>query len=168
MTSEPKVNNIGLGARIADFLHEQYSDNRAKRIANDFKVSAGSAKRWLRGISPTTAIIEEMAGRWGIAFVTVAFADYIAAKDAEALKVVELMETDARKKAAKRERDKISREKRRSAPRPVQDPQVEHSIDGNRPGMFELCVEDEEIPATKKARPVPTWAKALRGFLERL
>lgn len=96
MTHALEVKKIGLGPNIAEFLRRIYLENRAKSIAADFNVSVGTAKRWLAGNTPTTAIIEEMANRWGVEFVTAAFADYLGAGDSDALALVELMKRERR------------------------------------------------------------------------
>jgi len=147
MTAKSMANNIGLGPRIAEFLRERYSDSRAKRLAIDFNVSVGTAKRWLAGITPTTAIIEEMASRWGASFVKLAFADYLAAGDAEAIRLVGLMNDEKGHEL-----------------------EVETAISSPRmaPPLSGVCDFDSMRKPAKRITSVEPWRKALRELLARI
>lgn len=68
---DPK--NLGLGPRVAAFLKTAYPQHRAKLIARDFRVSTGTAERWLSGHAPTAAHIEEMYAKWGERFARAIF-----------------------------------------------------------------------------------------------
>jgi hypothetical protein len=70
---------IGLGARVAAWLRDHYPRNARKLIAAEFRVCETVAKGWLRGSAPTSARLEDMAARWGGAFIAHAFADACAA-----------------------------------------------------------------------------------------
>lgn len=70
---------IGLGARVSAWLRDQYPRNARKLIAAEFRVCETVARGWLRGYTPTSARLEEMAARWGWAFVAFAFSDACAA-----------------------------------------------------------------------------------------
>lgn len=59
----------GIGPRTAAFLREIYPKDRAKLIARDFRVSVGTAERWLRGEAPTTAHVEQMVARFGAPYL---------------------------------------------------------------------------------------------------
>lgn len=62
----PEAHNIlGVGPRCADWLRRQYPHNRGKLIARDFDVHENTAWRWLKGVAPTTAHLEEMFSKWG-------------------------------------------------------------------------------------------------------
>lgn len=67
----------GLGPRVAQFLRRRYKSDRAKLLARDFKVSTSTAQRWLDGVAPTTAHLEEMVDRWGRSFVTAIFLEEV-------------------------------------------------------------------------------------------
>jgi hypothetical protein len=88
-----KANKIGLGARIAEILRKKYTSDRAKMIARDFRVSTGTAKRWLSGVAPTSSVIEEMVARWGVGFVVEAFSDALKAGDQRVNQLTEAIKT---------------------------------------------------------------------------
>jgi len=71
----------GLGPRIAAFLRDAYPRDRAKLIARRFDVSESTAERWLRGVAPTTAYLEEMYGEWGAPFVRAVFLEAFDVRD---------------------------------------------------------------------------------------
>ena len=64
---------LGVGPRTAAFLHETYPKPRAKLIARDFKVSTGTAERWLRGEAPTVGHIEQMTATFGPPYIRALF-----------------------------------------------------------------------------------------------
>ena len=74
LSPEVKARQVGLGANVAAFLKDQYPPrNRRKRIAQDFNVSESTVRLWLRGHTPTSAYLEEMAMRWKRPFIEAAF-----------------------------------------------------------------------------------------------
>jgi len=56
---------LGVGPRCAEWLRRQYPHNRGKLVARDFYVHENTAWRWLKGVAPTTAHLEEMYSKWG-------------------------------------------------------------------------------------------------------
>jgi hypothetical protein len=58
-------NILGVGPRCAEWLKRQYPHNRGKLVARDFDVHENTAWRWLKGVAPTTAHLEEMFSKWG-------------------------------------------------------------------------------------------------------
>lgn len=71
----------GIGPRVALFLRETYDQDRAKRIARQFRISVSSAQRWLDGHAPTTAHLEAMCALWGAPFVSAVFMEASAGRD---------------------------------------------------------------------------------------
>jgi hypothetical protein len=143
-----KDKKICLGPRISGFLRECYLENRAKRIASDFRVSTGTAKRWLAGFAPTPAIIEEMANRWGTRCVAAAFADHLAAHNANALKLITMMRHDE----VEREREKLQRlrELQKKTPEPAAE-----------------AADDLDVPKFQRARPPDSkpWSPLLKELV---
>jgi hypothetical protein len=63
----------GIGPRTALFLREEFPKDRAKQLANKFRVSITTAQRWLDGHAPTTAHLEAMVAAWGNRFIQSVF-----------------------------------------------------------------------------------------------
>lgn len=70
---EPKI--LGVGPRTAAYLRVAYPKSRAKLIARDFRVSTGTAERWLKGEAPTVAHIEQMTVVFGEPYIRALFAE---------------------------------------------------------------------------------------------
>ena len=70
---EPKI--LGVGPRTAAYLRVAYPKSRAKLIARDFRVSTGTAERWLKGEAPTVAHIEQMTAVFGEPYIRALFAE---------------------------------------------------------------------------------------------
>lgn len=113
MTS-PRVHKIlGVGPRCADWLKRQYPRNRGKLIALDFKVHENTAWRWLSGVAPTTAHLEEMFVKWGRSWLEFVFIEAYERSDP---RLVELDDLDAKIRESAR-RAAAAEDKRRVAGR---------------------------------------------------
>ena len=109
MTIVPVHKNLGVGPRSAEWLKKQYPRNRGKLIALDFRVHENTAWRWLSGVAPTTAHLEEMFGRWGKPWLEFIFVEAVERADPRlseledlSKKIREWEETRARAAEARR------------------------------------------------------------------
>ncbi len=79
---EKSPKNVGvIGERIAAFLKQAYPRHHAKRLAQDFGCSPGTAERWLSGTAPKVDWIEKMYARWGEQFARALFPEAFAQND---------------------------------------------------------------------------------------
>jgi hypothetical protein len=90
MTSLPVHKNLGVGPRSAEWLKRQYPRNRGKLIALDFRVHENTAWRWLSGVAPTTAHLEEMFERWGKPWLEFVFVDALERADSRLFELEDL------------------------------------------------------------------------------
>jgi hypothetical protein len=74
------ANNL-VGDRVAWWLKLAYRDSVAKRAAQQFAVSEGTAKRWKRGIAPTSEHLAAMAKAFGWRFVEFIYSPVCAGPD---------------------------------------------------------------------------------------
>ncbi len=72
---------LGVGPRCAEWLKRQYPHNRGKLVARDFNVHENTAWRWLKGVAPTTAHLEEMFSKWGRPWLEFVFVEAIERSD---------------------------------------------------------------------------------------
>jgi len=71
----------GIGPRTARFLRAEFPRDRAKQIANKFRISVTTAQRWLDGHAPTTAHLEAMLAAWGDRFIEAVFIEAVEKAD---------------------------------------------------------------------------------------
>lgn len=89
---EPKI--LGVGPRTAAYLRIAYPKSRAKLIARDFRVSTGTAERWLKGEAPTVAHIEQMTAVFGEPYIRALFVEAFERHD-ERIKELEALSLSA-------------------------------------------------------------------------
>lgn len=79
----------GIGPRTALFLREEFPKDRAKQLANKFRVSITTAQRWLDGHAPTTAHLEAMVAAWGNRFIQSVFIEASQAGDSRIQELIQ-------------------------------------------------------------------------------
>jgi hypothetical protein len=127
MTSPSAHKILGVGPRCAEWLKRQYPRNRGKLVALDFRVHENTAWRWLSGVAPTTAHLEEMFTKWGKPWLEFVFVEAAERSDPR-LSELEELETQIREwsersaaaaEARKRARSRVEESKfQRAAPPP--------------------------------------------------
>ncbi len=105
MSEDHKI--LGVGPRCAEWLKRQYPRNRGKLVARDFDVHENTAWRWLKGVAPTTAHLEEMFSKWGRTWLEFVFVEAAERSDPR------LSELEAVQKTIKEEIRAIEEEMRR-------------------------------------------------------
>lgn len=89
------VNNV-VGDRVSHWMRMAYRDSVAKRAAQQFGVSEGTAKRWKRGVPPTSEHLSAMAKTWGWRFVEFIYSPVCAGPDYDSRLSADIVQLKAR------------------------------------------------------------------------